>query len=111
MEYNGGAVVAMAGKNCVAIACDQRLGMQALTVSTEFPKVFRVTDTTYIGLVGLATDVLTLYSKLILGTNSFASKPTCTNYKKTRKFHVTHLLIWCQVLCTPKDLDRTTWSP
>lgn len=25
-EYNGGSIVAMAGKNCVAIACDRRLG-------------------------------------------------------------------------------------
>ncbi|KAK3817065.1 MAG: hypothetical protein JOS17DRAFT_689217 [Linnemannia elongata] len=31
MEYNGGAVVAMVGRNCVAIACDKRLGVQAMT--------------------------------------------------------------------------------
>jgi len=28
LEYNGGCVVAMAGKNCVAIASDKRLGVQ-----------------------------------------------------------------------------------
>ena len=27
-EYNGGAMVAMKGKNCIAIACDRRLGVQ-----------------------------------------------------------------------------------
>jgi len=38
MEYNGGSVVAMVGKNCVAIASDLRLGNQALNVAT-FDKV------------------------------------------------------------------------
>ena len=50
----------MTGKNCVAIACDKRLGMQALTVSTNFPKIFPVNKTLFVGLAGLATDVLTV---------------------------------------------------
>ncbi|KAG0125759.1 nucleophile aminohydrolase [Tuber indicum] len=55
-SINGGAVVAMVGKDCVAIACDLRLGMQALTVSNDFPKIFNYGDV-YLGLTGLATDV------------------------------------------------------
>jgi Proteasome subunit len=39
MEYNGGSVVAMVGKDCVAIASDLRLGNQALTIATNFEKV------------------------------------------------------------------------
>jgi len=39
MEYNGGSIVAMAGKECVAIASDLRLGNQALTIATNFEKV------------------------------------------------------------------------
>jgi 20S proteasome subunit beta 3 len=39
MEYNGGSVVAMVGKDCVAIASDLRLGNQALGISSNFPKV------------------------------------------------------------------------
>lgn len=39
MELNGGSVVAMNGKECVAIASDLRLGNQALTVATDFEKV------------------------------------------------------------------------
>ena len=35
-EYNGSAVVAMIGKECVAIAADRRLGAQAQTVTTDF---------------------------------------------------------------------------
>lgn len=49
----------MVGKDCVAIACDLRLGNQALTVSNTFPKIFNYGDT-YLGLTGLATDVLTV---------------------------------------------------
>jgi 20S proteasome subunit beta 3 len=60
MQYNGGAVVAMVGKNCVAIASDTRLGVQALTVSCDFQKLFPVNDKCYLGLAGLATDVITL---------------------------------------------------
>ncbi|ORX73153.1 N-terminal nucleophile aminohydrolase [Linderina pennispora] len=46
MEYNGSAVVAMVGKNCVAIAADKRLGQRALTVDMNFQKVFPITDRT-----------------------------------------------------------------
>lgn len=60
MELNGGSVVAMVGKGCVAIACDLRLGNQALTVACNFEKVFPVSDKLYIGLPGLATDTVTL---------------------------------------------------
>ena len=38
MEYNGGSVVAMVGKACVAIASDLRLGNQALGISSNFQK-------------------------------------------------------------------------
>jgi len=60
MSINGGACVAMVGKDCVAIACDLRLGMQALTVSNNFPKIFPYDSTVYLGLTGLATDVATV---------------------------------------------------
>ena len=50
----------MKGKDCVAIASDRRFGIQALTLSTDFQKVFKMTDRTYIGLAGLATDVQTM---------------------------------------------------
>lgn len=56
---DGGACVAMVGKDCVAIACDLRLGLQALTVSNNFPKIFSYGDV-YLGLTGLATDVATV---------------------------------------------------
>ena len=74
MEYNGGSVVAMTGKNCVAIASDLRLGNQALLLSTQFDKVFKMTDRTYVGLPGLATDVLTLHEKFRYRLNMYRMK-------------------------------------
>ncbi|OQU96149.1 hypothetical protein CLAIMM_02271 isoform 2 [Cladophialophora immunda] len=59
-DINGGACVAMVGKDCVAIACDLRLGMQALTVSNNFPKIFNYAPSVFLGLTGLATDVQTV---------------------------------------------------
>jgi 20S proteasome subunit beta 3 len=77
MDHNGGSVIAMVGKECVAIASDLRLGNQALGISSNFQRVrsfqpcyyrrmlinfqiFPVTDRIYLGLPGLATDVTTL---------------------------------------------------
>lgn len=61
MEYNGAAIVAMIGKECVAIAADRRLGIQAQTVATNFQKIFQMNDTLFVGLPGLATDVQTVW--------------------------------------------------
>ncbi len=60
----------MVGKDCVAIACDLRLGMQALTVSNNFPKIFAFGDV-YLGLTGLATDVATVADLLRYKVNMY----------------------------------------
>jgi 20S proteasome subunit beta 3 len=54
--------VAMVGKDCVAIAADRRFGVQAMTLNTDFQKMFPMNDHTIIGLTGLGTDVQTLYT-------------------------------------------------
>ncbi|GAA97043.1 uncharacterized protein L969DRAFT_90462 [Mixia osmundae IAM 14324] len=74
MEINGGSVIAMLGKDCVAIACDLRLGNQALTVACNQEKIFSITPTTYLGLPGLASDTLTVYEKLRHRTNMYAMR-------------------------------------
>lgn len=50
----------MAGKNCVGICSDLRLGQQATTIAMNFEKVFRITDKVYTGITGLASDVLSV---------------------------------------------------
>eukprot|EP00922_Rhytidocystis_sp_ex-Travisia-forbesii_P070600 GHVS01105435.1.p1 GENE.GHVS01105435.1~~GHVS01105435.1.p1 ORF type:complete len:206 (+),score=30.34 GHVS01105435.1:109-726(+) len=72
MEYNGSAVVGMAGKNCVGIACDKRLGINRFqTVSADFQKSFKITDKCFVGLAGLATDVQTVSKYLKFRTNLY----------------------------------------
>ena len=72
MEYNGSAIIAMAGKDCVAIASDLRLGVnKQQTVAHNFQKVFEINPTLYIGLAGLATDVHTISSLLKFRTDLY----------------------------------------
>jgi len=71
MGYNGGAVIAMAGKNCVAIASETRYGIQAQTVAFDFPKVFKITDRVFVGLPGLLTDTQTLYEHFKFKVNLY----------------------------------------
>jgi 20S proteasome subunit beta 3 len=64
MEYNGGAVIAMVGKDCVAIASDKRFGVQFQTIGFENEKVYRIQPRVMVGLTGLASDVQTMAQKL-----------------------------------------------
>ncbi|GAM19772.1 hypothetical protein SAMD00019534_029470, partial [Acytostelium subglobosum LB1] len=71
MEYNGGAVIVMTGKNCVAIASDLRYGIQHQTISNNFPKVYRINEKCFVGIAGLVTDAQTLYQKLMFRHNLY----------------------------------------
>ncbi|EMG47552.1 PUP3 Proteasome subunit beta type-3 [Candida maltosa Xu316] len=70
-SINGGAAVAMIGKDCIAIASDLRLGQQSLGVSNNFEKVFQFGDKTFLGLTGLASDVITLSELFRFKTNMY----------------------------------------
>eukprot|EP00163_Fabomonas_tropica_P032894 TRINITY_DN8433_c0_g1_i2.p1 TRINITY_DN8433_c0_g1~~TRINITY_DN8433_c0_g1_i2.p1 ORF type:complete len:205 (+),score=29.96 TRINITY_DN8433_c0_g1_i2:393-1007(+) len=71
MEHNGSGILAMAGKNCVAIAADTRYGIGGQTVATDMNKVFRVNDKLFFGLPGLATDMQTLQELFRFKTNMY----------------------------------------
>lgn len=71
LAYNGGCVVAMRGKDCVAIATDHRFGVQAQTIATDFEKVFEFNPHMYVGLVGLQTDILTVKDRLTFRKNLY----------------------------------------
>ena len=74
LEYNGAAIIAMAGKDCVGIAADRRLGVQLQTVATDFTKVFGLGPKVYVGLAGLATDVQTVRNLLEFRMNLYKLK-------------------------------------
>lgn len=61
----------MVGKDCVGIACDLRLGLQALTVSNNNPKIYNFSSGVYLGLTGLATDVITVSDLLRYKVNMY----------------------------------------
>nr|CAG4641999.1 EOG090X0CE5 [Eurycercus lamellatus] len=71
LAYNGGCVVAMKGKGCVAIAADRRFGIQTQTLATDFERIFEMGPHLYIGLPGLGTDTLTVYEKLRFRLNLY----------------------------------------
>lgn len=64
MNYNGSAVIAMAGKDCVGIAADRRLGQNLTTISTDFTKIHTLQAKLMVGFSGLATDVQTVKQQL-----------------------------------------------
>ncbi|XP_030373772.1 proteasome subunit beta type-3 [Scaptodrosophila lebanonensis] len=74
LAYNGGCVVAMRGKDCVAIATDHRFGIQAQTISTDFKKVFNIAPRMFLGLTGLQTDILTVRDRVMFRKNLYETR-------------------------------------
>jgi len=64
LEYNGSGIVAMCGKNCVAIASDMRFGIQQTTIASDMHKIYKMHDKLYVGISGLITDMQTVTQKL-----------------------------------------------
>lgn len=71
MAYNGGSVLAMRGKDCVAIATDKRFGVQGRSMTTKFQKVFQFGPKLFIGLPGLGTDTKTVFQRLRFRVNMY----------------------------------------
>lgn len=92
MSYNGAAVVAMKGKNCVAIASDRRFGIQAQTVGMDFQKIFEMGSRLYVGLPGLATDVQTVSQRLKFRLNLYELRENRQIKPKTFLSMVSNLL-------------------
>ena len=64
-------MVAMCGKNCVAIATDTRLSTELMTIDGNFQRVFKVNNHTLMGLSGLGTDVQTFNALMKFKTNLY----------------------------------------
>lgn len=71
LGYNGGVVMAMKGKDCVAIASDRRFGVRGHTVAMDFEKIFEMGPNLYVGLPGLATDTITVSQRLKFRLNMY----------------------------------------
>eukprot|EP01101_Sappina_pedata_P005396 TRINITY_DN2450_c0_g1_i1.p2 TRINITY_DN2450_c0_g1~~TRINITY_DN2450_c0_g1_i1.p2 ORF type:complete len:223 (-),score=93.67 TRINITY_DN2450_c0_g1_i1:104-724(-) len=74
LEYNGGVVLAMTGKNCVAIASDLRFGIKNQSISYNCPKTHQMGPRLFVGLTGLISDQQTLLELFKFRWNLFALK-------------------------------------
>lgn len=71
LHYNGGAIVAAVGHECVAIGADRRFGQAQLTLACDANRLVRVHDRLVLGLTGLATDCMTLAERVRMRTNLY----------------------------------------
>ncbi|XP_053983783.1 proteasome subunit beta type-3 isoform X1 [Hylaeus anthracinus] len=92
LAYNGGAVIAMKGKNCVAIAADRRFGIQTQTISCDYQKIFEMGSHLYLSLPGLATDTQTVMERLRFRLNLYELKENRKIHPKTFASMVSNLL-------------------
>ena len=81
ISYNGGVALAMKGKECVAIACDKRYGVQNRTIATNFTKIFQYGDYCFVAFCGLATDVSFLVVLILV-------RPRITIWTQQHSIHI-----------------------
>ncbi|KAI4490514.1 proteasome subunit beta type-3 [Polistes fuscatus] len=92
LAYNGGAIIAMKGKNCVAIAADRRFGIQAQTITCDFQKIYEMGPHLYVGLPGLSTDSQTVMERLRFRLNLYELKENRKIHPKTFAAMISNLL-------------------
>ena len=64
--------MAMCGKNCVAIASDTRFGVSQTTLAHDMQRIFKINNTTLLGMSGLQSDVLTVKHELEMQTKIYS---------------------------------------
>jgi 20S proteasome subunit beta 3 len=67
--YNGAAMIAMMGDQCIAIGAHRRFGVKMFTVAAECEKLFQINDRIFLGLADLITDVQTVHEELRFDIN------------------------------------------
>lgn len=92
MSYNGGVVIAMKGKGCVAIAADRRLGAQGATIAMDFQKIFEAGPRLFIGLPGFASDTITVSQRLKFRVNMYELRENRRISPKTFSSLVSNML-------------------
>mmetsp|Transcript_47636 Transcript_47636/g.112371 ORF Transcript_47636/g.112371 Transcript_47636/m.112371 type:complete len:202 (-) Transcript_47636:742-1347(-) len=78
MEYNGGCVIAMGGKNCLAVASDLRFGLENFTQGLNTPKMFRINQKMFIAMTGLLGDIATLKQVIEYKLSLYSTKESKT---------------------------------
>nr|AAP06451.1 similar to NM_011971 proteasome (prosome, macropain) subunit, beta type 3 in Mus musculus [Schistosoma japonicum] len=92
LAHNGSAVIGMSGKDCAAIACDLRFGVNLQTISTDFTKVYSLGPRLYVGFPGLATDNQTVFQRLQFRKNMYELRENRTIKPQTITTMLSNLL-------------------
>ncbi|CAH8834347.1 unnamed protein product [Trichobilharzia szidati] len=92
LAHNGSAVIGMAGKDCAAIACDLRFGVNLQTISCDFTKVYPLGPRLYVGFPGLATDNQTVFQRLQFRKNMYELRENRTIKPQTITTMLSNLL-------------------
>jgi 20S proteasome subunit beta 3 len=82
--YNGGSIMGMAGKDCVALAVDKRYASGSQMVVTAPRRVLTLHSKLMIGLVGLDGDVQTVAQELMTHVGSYANRGYWTQHSNRR---------------------------
>mmetsp|Transcript_30285 Transcript_30285/g.59147 ORF Transcript_30285/g.59147 Transcript_30285/m.59147 type:complete len:202 (+) Transcript_30285:291-896(+) len=88
MDYNGGSIIVMGGKNCFAIASDLRFGIDNFTVEKKAPKIFKINEKLFIGMIGLFGDISTIRQILDYKTSIYSLKKS----EKIKPFGFSNML-------------------
>lgn len=62
--FYGGSLIAMTGKNCISIVCDNRYAAGAITVSKDYNRIFQITDRILIGMAVFVPDAQFLLKRI-----------------------------------------------
>nr|CAX72817.1 proteasome (prosome, macropain) subunit, beta type 3 [Schistosoma japonicum] len=92
LAHNGSAVIGMSGKDCAAIACDLRFGVNLQTISTDFTKVYSLGPRLYVGFPGLATDNQIVFQRLQFRKNMYELRENRTIKPQTITTMLSNLL-------------------
>jgi 20S proteasome subunit beta 3 len=82
--YNGGSIMGMAGKECVALVVDKRYASGSQMVVTAPRRVLTLHSNLLVGLVGLDGDVQTVAQELMTHVGSFANRGYWTQLSSRR---------------------------
>ena len=74
MDYNGGTVIVMGGKDCFAIASDFRFGLDNVTKDNKTPKIFKIHEKLFVGIIGLFSDICSTRQSLEYKTSLYSFK-------------------------------------
>lgn len=109
-HVSGGSVLAMAGKDCIAIAVDKRFGNGPALVQVSAPPLWLVTPTIWVASTGLQSDVQSLQQELSALLTTTRMRRSLGFASRRYKYHHHHQQQQHRVNVTATATTATTTS-